>query len=238
MMTRTFKVLSLLLTYPTVELQEAAPEMAAVLEAEGLLPARQRRALAGLFDDLASRDLYDLQERYVTLFDRTRSLSLHLFEHVHGESRDRGQALVDLQKLYDGNGLVVAANELPDFLPLFLEYLSTRPAEEACELLGEPLHILTVLEERLNKRKSVYAFVLRALLVLARGGADTKKLADLRAVEDDDPADLEALDRAWAEEPVTFGPGEEATCGKASIPQRLAAGRTGANLPATKGSPR
>jgi len=237
-MARSFKVLSLLLTYPTAELQEAAPEMAGVLESEGLLPARQRSALAGLIEELATRDLYDLQERYVILFDRTRSLSLHLFEHVHGESRDRGQALVDLQQLYDSNGLVVAANELPDFLPLFLEYLSTRPVDEACELLGEPLHILTVLEERLNKRKSVYAFALRALLTLARGGADAKKLAELRAVEDDDPADLEALDRAWAEEPITFGPGEEATCGKASILQRLASGAAPAARPQAKGTPR
>ena len=118
----------------------------------------------------------------------------------------------------------MAANELPDFLPLFLEYLSTRPVEEACELLGEPLHILTVIEERLHKRKSIYVGVLRALLVLARGGADATKLAELRAVEDDDPADLEALDRAWAEEPVMFGPDQDAGCGKSSILRRLAAG--------------
>src|SRR5690606_36482367 len=102
----------------------------------------------------------------------------------------------------------------------------------------EPLHILTVLEERLNKRKSVYAFVLRALLVLARGGADTGKLAELRAVEDDEPADLEALDRAWAEEPVRFGPGEDAACGKASILQRLTTGARPGPRPEPKGSQR
>lgn len=225
MMARTFKVLSLLLTYPTAELQEAAPEMARVLDAEALLPVRQRRALDALLEELAGGDLFDLQERYVTLFDRTRSLSLHLFEHVHGESRDRGQALVDLQQLYGDGGLVVAANELPDFLPLFLEYLSTRPVEEACTLLGEPLHILTVLEERLNRRRSVYAFVLRALMALARGGTDAGRLAELRAAGDDDADDLEALDRAWADTPVRFGPGDADACGKDAILQRLATRR-------------
>ena len=88
-----------------------------------------------LLTELANGDLYDLQERYVLLFDRTRSLSLHLFEHVHGESRDRGQAMVDLQEQYARANLEVSAAELPDFLPLFLEYLSTLPAKEACETL-------------------------------------------------------------------------------------------------------
>ncbi|MBT6202084.1 MAG: nitrate reductase molybdenum cofactor assembly chaperone, partial [Rhodospirillaceae bacterium] len=117
-MARTFKVLSLLLTYPDEAIVDAAPAMAEALETDPLLKGHQRKAVGELISELASRDLYDLQERYVTLFDRTRSLSLHLFEHIHGESRDRGQALVDLQKLYDSHGLVVAANELPDFLPL------------------------------------------------------------------------------------------------------------------------
>ena len=76
---------------------------------------------------MATGDLYDLQERYVLLFDRTRSLSLHLFEHVHGESRDRGQAMVDLKTIYENGGLEIAATELPDFVPLFLEFLSTQP---------------------------------------------------------------------------------------------------------------
>ena len=235
-MARTFKVLSLLLTYPDEAIREAAPAMAEALKSESLLKGHQRRAVCELIDELETRDLYDLQERYVTLFDRTRSLSLHLFEHIHGESRDRGQALVDLQKLYDNHGLVVAANELPDFLPLFLEFLATRPIDEACALLAEPLHILTVLEERLRKRKSIYAYVLHALVTLAQGKVDADGLAALRACEDDDPDDLEALDRAWADEPVTFGPGDDAACAKTSIMERYATRRVSRRSPPSEGS--
>ena len=126
-MIRTLKVLSLLLAYPTEEIRAAAPSFAPVLDEEGLLPEGRRGALRRLAAQLGERGLYDLEERYVLLFDRTRSLSLHLFEHVHGESRDRGQAMVELKDLYAANGLEMPANELPDYLPLFLEFLSTRP---------------------------------------------------------------------------------------------------------------
>lgn len=206
-MTKTFKVLSLLLGYPDRALQAATPELAAALDDEALLPARERRAVGRLLDDLAAADLYDAQARYVQLFDRTRSLSLHLFEHIHGEGRDRGQALVDLAQLYDGAGFEVVAAELPDFLPLFLEFLSTRPLPEARLLLAEPLHILQALRERLRKRRSVYAGVFAALVALAECEADAAEVREMLAQGDDDPDDLAALDRAWEDAPVTFGPG-------------------------------
>ena len=104
-----FKALSALLTYPTAELQAAIGEIGGVIAAEKTIPARVRNQLRGLLDELTAGDLYDLQERYVLLFDRTRSLSLHLFEHVHGESRDRGQAMIDLKNLYEQNGLLIGA---------------------------------------------------------------------------------------------------------------------------------
>jgi nitrate reductase molybdenum cofactor assembly chaperone len=126
-MANVFKALSALLTYPTKELQEATGPISEMLDNEPAVPAGIRRQLHDLIEELATGDLYDLQERYVLLFDRTRSLSLHLFEHVHGESRDRGQAMVDLQNLYARGGLEISAAELPDFLPLFLEFLATQP---------------------------------------------------------------------------------------------------------------
>ena len=127
-MAKTFKVLSALLSYPTQELQAASAELRAVVADEGLVAGDVRHALNRLISEIAAGDIYDLQERYVFLFDRTRSLSLHLFEHVHGESRDRGQAMIDLQDLYNRNGMAITATELPDFLPLFLEFLSIAAA--------------------------------------------------------------------------------------------------------------
>ena len=227
---RTLKVISALLSYPTEELMAAGPELKAVLEAEAVLPAAQRRAICALIDGLRSGDLLDLQERYLLLFDRTRSLSLHLFEHVHGESRDRGQAMVDLIKLYEDGGYTPTASELPDFLPLFLEFASTRPPAEAIELVGQPGHVFAALRERLTKRSSPYAAVFQALVSLAEVELDEAALAALLAEPDPEPDDLEALDAAWEEEEVTFGP-TASSCGTDGLAAKLrAAGRPAAGV--------
>jgi nitrate reductase delta subunit len=229
-MTKTFKALSALLAYPTAELQAAACECRDAIAAERLLPHAVRRQLDGLIDEIATRDLYDLQERYIQLFDRTRSLSLHLFEHVHGESRDRGQAMIDLKAQYEQSGLSISAAELPDFVPLFLEYLSMVPLDEACEVLGQPAHILAGLAERLRQRKSPYESAFRAIIALAAIKPDS----DLVVVggPDADPDDLAALDAAWEDEPVTFGPGAAASC-KDGLIARIRASRRPA--PAVEG---
>ena len=211
-MSRTLKALSALLTYPTAELQQAAGEISEVLDGDTLIPARIRTDLLILVTELATGDLYDLQERYVLLFDRTRSLSLHLFEHVHGESRDRGQAMIDLKSQYEQANLFMSAAELPDFLPMFLEYLSTRPLKVACETLGQPAHILAAIAERLRKRQSAYESVFRALVALSAAKPKDDEVAALLQLPDPEPTDLAALDAAWEDEPVNFGPGSGDGC--------------------------
>lgn len=219
---RTLKVLSALLTYPTPELIAAGPELKSVLEREAVLPHLERMAVAALINDLAAQDLYEAQERYILLFDRTRSLSLHLFEHVHGESRDRGQAMVDLIQVYEAGGYSPTAAELPDFLPLFLEYAATRTPAEAIELIGQPGHVFAAMRERLAKRTSPYEAVFAALAALSRARLDAAALAALRAEPDPEPDDLEALDAAWEEEEVTFGPGAAAAaCGTDTLAAKL-----------------
>ncbi|MGE0037720.1 MAG: nitrate reductase molybdenum cofactor assembly chaperone [Xanthobacteraceae bacterium] len=207
MTTLTFKALSALLSYPTAALQKAASELIVALDGEALVAGTIRRQLDVLLDELAHHDLYDLQERYVLLFDRTRSLSLHLFEHVHGESRDRGQAMIDLKSMYEGKGLEIAAAELPDFVPLFLEFLSILPRAEAYELLAQPAHIFSALAERLRRRQSAYESVFRALVKLAATKPKGEDISALLQQPDPDADDLAALDAAWEDEPVSFGPG-------------------------------
>ncbi len=168
--------------------------------------------MARLLDEFETGELYDLQERYVLLFDRTRSLSLHMFEHVHGESRDRGQAMVDLQNLYGEKGLELGTSELPDFLPLFLEFLSLLPRAEAYDLLGQPAHILAAIAERLRKRESAYEAVFRALVALAKDKPKGEVIAAALQAPDIDPNDLAALDAAWEDEEVRFGPGAGDGC--------------------------
>ena len=211
-MLRSLKALSALLTYPTVELQQACGEISEAIEQDTAIPFGLREQLHRLLTELATGDLYDLQERYVLLFDRTRSLSLHLFEHVHGESRDRGQAMIDLKAQYEQANLFVSAAELPDFVPLFLEYLSTLPAANACETLGQPAHIFAAMAERLRKRKSSYESVFRVLVALAAAKPKDDEVAALLQLPDPEAYDLAALDAAWEDEPVNFGPGASDSC--------------------------
>lgn len=209
----TYKVLSAALSYPTVEFQAAARELILALNEEQLLSAKHRDSVGMLIEDIAVGDLLEMQSRYVDLFDRTRSLSLHLFEHVHGESRDRGQAMVSLLERYQQSGLDVTGGELPDYIPLFLEFLSTLSAPEARANLAETAHILAALGERLRKRDSAYGAVLEALVALSEVHPSQEALELLRNVPSDDPTDLKALDRVWEESEVRFGPGDAATDG-------------------------
>ncbi|UXN04515.1 MULTISPECIES: nitrate reductase molybdenum cofactor assembly chaperone [unclassified Bartonella] len=218
------KILSILLAYPEEALKHDASLLAATLEETSELDAQTLAKVKHLIATLGERDIFESQEEYVTLFDRTRSLSLHLFEHVHGESRDRGQAMVDLKIMYEEAGLEINASELPDYLPMFLEYLSTRTADEARQSISDILHIVTAIGERLQKRNSPYAAAFTALEALSNGGADKALLDELRNMEEDDPNDLEALDRIWEEEAVTFGANQgENACGPDRLRTRLRA---------------
>lgn len=213
----TLHILSILLRYPDEAVQQAAPELADLLVGDGLVSRGQCTALEPLIDDLAGGDLLDLQERYVALFDRGRAVSLHLFEHVHGESRDRGQAMVDLRDRYEAQGLEIAAKELPDYLPLFLEYLSTLPPARAREELAQPGLIISALAERLEERGTPYAAPMRVLADLAGAGGEAFAIAPA-----DDPDDLAALDAAWAEEEVRFDAPGAGGAGGAACPQAAA----------------
>lgn len=219
---KTLKALSAILSYPSAELAAAIPEIRMVLGSEGVLTPAQERMLEPLLASLSSQDLYDLQERYIQLFDRTRSLSLHLFEHVHGESRDRGQAMVDLKSVYEANGFELDSAELPDFIPLFLEYGSLLPEAEARQMLAEPSHVLAALGERLRRKDSLYAAIFEVLVDLAATQPTQEAFEVLVPENDIDPSDLKALDAVWEEEEVLFGPGAAvADCGIDSLAAKV-----------------
>jgi nitrate reductase delta subunit len=149
----------------------------------------------------------DAQEYWIGLFDRSKRLALHLYEHSYGESRDRGQAMVNLALTYRMNGFELNAAEMPDYLPLFLEFLSVIPEAHARRYLTDALEIIEALRIRLDERDSIYAALLSALVTLASREADDAVVEEILAGEPQDPADLEELDREWAEEPVDFAAG-------------------------------
>ena len=212
MMDRTLKALSLTLSYPSRELQAAMPDIGAILGTDPRIAEGTRAALRGLAEALGQGDLFDLQESYVMLFDRSRTLSLNLFEHVHGESRDRGGAMVSLIETYRAGGFEPATTELPDHLPVLLEFLSTRPFAEVQDTLADAAHIFDALATRLVRRESGYAAAFAALSQLAGAQADAGTVAEMLAQPDDDPTDLAALDAVWEETEVTFGPDPNAGC--------------------------
>jgi len=200
---KTLKVIASLLHYPEAGLHTHAAELIDVVEGERRLGEPQREALCALIRRSAAADLLELQAEYVDTFDRGRARSLHLFEHVHGESRDRGQAMIDLIDVYRAAGFEIDCAELPDYLPLFLEFCAQIPGDDAREWLGQVAHILQLLHQRLVRRGSPYAPALEALLALAGADADSEAVRGEVASEaaDDTPA---ALDRVWMEAPVTF----------------------------------
>jgi len=211
-MDRSLKALSLILSYPTRELQNAMPEIGGVLASDTRLTAAARRALRPLVEELSGRDIYDVEEQYVMLFDRSRTLSLNLFGHVHGDSRERGGAMVSLLETYRDAGFEPATSELPDHLPVLLEFLSTNPFVESQETLADAAHIFEALEARLSRRESPYAAAFAALFQLSGAVTDKEAVAELLEQPEADPNDLEALDQVWEESEVRFGPDPNAGC--------------------------
>jgi len=211
-MIRTFKALSALLSYPSTDLQEAMSEIREILAFENVLPVEAVVAMEPLLDEFQTGDIFDLQERYVLLFDRSRTLSLNLFEHIHGEGRDRGGAMVDLLETYRAHGFDLVATELPDHLPVLLEFISTLPLDEARDMLIDAGHIIAALAERLTRRETPYAALLTALSDFAQASILTEEAQMLISEKDDDPEDLDALDAVYEEAMVTFGPDPNAGC--------------------------
>lgn len=187
-----YKILSVLMDYPQKGLIQALPEIRQHLTA---VP-EAKQELADLLDYLEQNRLIALQENYVATFDRMPSHSLHLFEHIHGESRDRGQAMVDLIEEYKRHGFEVTSAELPDYIPLFLEFLSQLPETEALALLNEAIHIMAAIGQRLEQSQSLYA----SLFVVLRQVATVEPVElEIAPVRDMD----EAMER--------FGVNEEGT---------------------------
>jgi nitrate reductase delta subunit len=199
----TFRVLSALLRYPTPELKARLPEAERILRSEGLLGAPRREGVCAFLHYLRDTPQLDLESAHIDAFERGRSTSLYLFEHIHGESRERGQAMVKLLLRYRAHGLEPSTRELPDYLPLFLEFLSTRPPPEAARHLAEVADIVALIGERLRRRNAPHAPVVEAVASLAAhgAGASASRLELDREDRDDTP---HALDAAWEEAPVVF----------------------------------
>ncbi len=215
---RTLRVLSRLLAYPEAELQAQIPALQDVLREDDFLKAKSLKPLLAFMDTLAAMELMQAQEDYVELFDRGRAHCLHLFEHVHGESRFRGQAMISLTERYAEKGLQIGVGELPDYLPLFLEFISICDPEEGRDTLAQSAPIIATLGEKLRRRKSGYASVMAAIVELS--GAKLSKSEIQKAADAALPniQTLDELDEQW-QEPEAFGGAPDCgTCGTSDLP--------------------
>jgi nitrate reductase molybdenum cofactor assembly chaperone NarJ/NarW len=189
----TLRALSLLLQYPDAQHRALLPQVVDAINEEAALPAARRAEIEALVAEMLRTDPIEVESRYVELFDRGRSTSLHLFEHVHGDSRDRGPAMIDLIQHYEKAGLFLGEKELPDHLCVVLEFASTQPAPSARDFIGEMAHILQAIFSALRQRESSYATLIAAVLELAG-----HRIEAVPVTPD------EALDESWAE-PEAFG---------------------------------
>ena len=220
----TLRVLSALLRYPDTALRDAAPELVQALDAERALCASRLAELAALLHQLQTMDPFEAEARFIETFDRGRATSLHLFEHVHGDSRDRGPALVDLGQTYERAGLTFEGDELPDHLSVVLEFASTQSTKVAREFLNEMAHILNAVFSALRERESPYASVIAAVLELAGQKAEAVPVQADQAIDD-----------AWAEPPAFDGC---SSVGQASpgTPQPIHIVRSTKSSPASQGA--
>jgi len=211
-----------LLDYPSQALFQHADDLVSAVNESAHLSNKHRDQLMEFIAELTHSDLYDAQEKYDLLFDRGRSLSLLLFEHVHGESRDRGQAMVDLMSEYTAHGFDLNSEQLPDYIPLYLEFLSEQDESYAREWLADISHILAILSERLLDRECHYSVLFEALLELSGAAIEREKIAQI--VQKEQPDDtFEAIDKAWEDKEIRFDDpvesGGDQFCGYSSAPQ-------------------
>jgi len=197
---RTLKILGFLLTYPTEMHQTILDECQMLLHQENILSDKLIGNINELIEEIKSREILDIQDEYVSLFDRTPSLSLHIFEHIHGDSRERGQALVDLANLYERHGLTITAEETPDYLPLFLEYVSNLPISEINDNLSSIVNVTSAIGARLRNRESLYASIFDAISEVAACKIDPKNIEQALSDSSGEAYSLEQLDKEWEEQ--------------------------------------
>lgn len=197
------KVISRLLDYPSQALFDASSELVDVVNDAAEIELQTKEKLICFIRELTARDLYDAQESYDLLFDRGRALSLLLFEHVHGESRDRGQAMVNLMNVYKSKDFEVISSQLPDYIPLYLEFLSEQDSDFAEEWLGDICHLMTMLSERLIDRECYYSILFDSLIEISGMEVDRTEVVETVKKEQRDDT-IEAIDKEWEDKEIKF----------------------------------
>lgn len=190
------KALACLLLYPDAVLKDNLQEIKEAV-AESTLANDQKETLEIFINHMIETPMADLQKEYVATFDIGKKASLNLFEHMHGDSRERGSAMINLKKLYEERGLTIESNEFPDYLPMFLEFLSGLNDAEAQALLDGAARHIAAIDVALKKEESPWAVVTGAIMSLT-----AMKTSEVKFERDDllPTTEAESFDS-----PVRFG---------------------------------
>ncbi|WHI47029.1 nitrate reductase molybdenum cofactor assembly chaperone [Microbulbifer sp. VAAF005] len=201
-MKRLLRALALLLDYPSESVKTHINDIRETLDSEQALSSIDRAMIAPLLRSYLQQELLSLQVDYSDLFDSSRALSLHFFEHIHGESRERGQAMLNLGEEYIAHGCFLQRDELPDYIPIFLEFISCLPETEIRDWLSQPAHVFAALAQRLDERQSAYAGIFHLLIKLAGKQPDAQAVKELLARNQQ--ATETSVEEEWEEKPITF----------------------------------
>lgn len=200
---QTYKIFSTLLSYPNDELKNSINSTQEILKNEKILSDSSLKSMDEFIFYIKKNNLLFLQESYVSIFDRQKHFSLYLFEHIHGDSKERGMAMIDLNDLYKkSNFEILKQNELPDFIPVFLEYLSLISKEQASLLLGEIINIITTLRIRLNVIKSPYYIIFSILESLSNIKPDEKIIKKISKDKTFLTTSSFEIDKNWKEDKI------------------------------------
>lgn len=200
-MNKELKAFSLLLMYPEKSVLSALSEIRLAIEQSLKISEEDKKNLNGFLNYLAGNSLADIQETYVETFEVGRAASLNLFEHFCGDSRDRGASMTNLMHMYEEHGLKLKTNELPDYLPVLLDFLSGLSWEDAVTWIHSAAPHITKIDIELQKRESPWRAITSTLLHI--GKAATKEAMPTR--EDL----LPTIEADWFDAPVTFAASQD-----------------------------
>lgn len=170
-MNYSFKLLAALLDYPTTLTIQIVNELHELLQSCQLFDEKSKDDIIKFASLHKNNNLLEWQQEYSSIFDITPITSLYLFEHIYGDSRKRGIAMSSLLETYAGYGLEISNQELPDYLPVFLDFISyIEDQNEALSYLADINEILKSIYEALIKCGSNYTLLLQCLITLSEKG--------------------------------------------------------------------
>jgi nitrate reductase delta subunit len=210
-----YRIASALLGYPDADLRAALAEIGQAVATGADIESEERAVLDRFIVELDGRNPTAAEEEYVRTFDMVPEHSLSLTHHLIGADRNRGPAMIGLTEFYGSHGFEIAEKELPDYLPLLLEFVSLLDVAEGKAFLARWNKVLRQLRANLAEADSPYADLIGLIEKRSRLAATDDDCEIVPAVPKTDPC----LDDGDFDPPVTWtGPAAASPCASSTQP--------------------